>query len=179
MVAHYLYIQGVCTYGQDGDAQDISQVMQCENDTIIQHVYSNANCSDEPFKRNTDIPGYCGGDDCEEYALVLTYLNESCSNTDGYLILPMLINDCHQYSFGDDVGGSYKFICDDETKISLGIFESTDCSDAKYQSYTLYEDKQCFDGEYAEVVSCPKDNAIKLTFQFTLFIALHIISIVI
>ena len=104
--------------------------------------------------------------------MVLTYLNESCSNTDGYWILPMLIDDCYQYSFGEtsDYGKSYKFICNQETQISLGIFSSTDCSDETYESFTLYEDYACLDGEYEEILSCPNDNAIKLTTLFTILL---------
>lgn len=150
--------------------------MECENGTVIQKLYPNANCSDEPFRQNEDIDGYCGGDICEEYAMVLTSLNESCSNSDGYWILPMLMNDCYQYSFGQDKGASYKFVCDDLTQINLGIFESADCSDDTYESYTLYEDGGCDDAGYAEIISCPKDSAIKVSVLFTIFfIIIHTI----
>ena len=105
-----LYIlrsQGFCTSGIDALGLPISQQMECVNGSIYQYVYSNANCSDEAFKTNEDIPGYCGGTDCSQYAQVRTYLNELCSDVDGYLILPMLMYDCYEYYFGN--GQSFKF----------------------------------------------------------------------
>ena len=151
--------------------------MECENGTVIQKLYPNANCSDEPFRQNEDIGGYCGGEICEEYAMVLTSLNDSCSIKDGYWILPMLINDCYQYSFGQDKGGSYQFICDDSTEINLGIFQGTDCSDDTYQSYTTYKNEECDDTfDYAEIISCPNNHAMKLSVLFTiLFVIVHTI----
>ena len=173
-----LYNQGVCTPGKDGAGLDISQKMECVNGSINQYVYANANCSDEAFKTYEDVPGYCGGTVCSEYAQVMTYLNESCSDVDGYLILPMLTYDCYPYNFGN--GQSFKFFCDEYT-IDLGIFDSSDCSDSEYTAYTVYggytKEESCIDGEYAEVIDCPKEKSVANTFDAVMITSAILLSV--
>ena len=162
--------------GVDGAGEDISQKMECVNGNIFQYVYTNRNCSDEPFKTNDDIYGYCDGVNCQEYSEVKTYLNESCSNVDGWLILPMLMHDCYQYNFGEGNGQSFKFLCDiTDKKISLGIFNSKDCSDSRYLSYDIYKDKTCIDGEYAEILTCPTNNTVELSTLIGIMVTIIII----
>eukprot|EP01084_Bolivina_argentea_P291257 500557_1 len=168
-----LFAVGACTTGSDEDGLEISQRMECVDDIIYQYMYPNANCSDEPFMTNENIPGYCGGQDCTEYAQVTTYLSSEslCANysDNGWLVLPMLMRDCYTYDFQSIQGKSYKVLCDD-TSVNLGIFSSSDCSDKQYTAYELYIDGECIDGEYADVLSCPNIGS-KAKVQITILIS--------
>ncbi len=145
--------------GEDDIGESISQKMECVEGEIFQYLYPNANCSDEPFKTNFDIHGYCDGIVCEEYAQVKTYLNESCSTKDGWFVLPMLMFDCIEYDFGEGKGQAFKFLCDmSEGTVNLGIFNRKDCRDARYTSYEIYKNQTCIDGEYAQLLYCPEDH---------------------